>query len=79
MSVKLTNISGGQIVCDLKGDKKTLRLDNKKSTTIEDTEMTPHIEHLVQCGLMLSEKVVVEETPATKTTSKRSASKEKEE
>ena len=35
MSVKLTNISGGQIVCDLKGEKKTLRLDNKKSTTME--------------------------------------------
>lgn len=79
MSVKLTNISGGQIVCDLGVDNKTLRLNNKKSTTIEDTEMTPHIEHLVQSGLMLSEKIVVEETPTTKTTSKRSASKEKEE
>ena len=59
MSLKLTNKSGGQIVCDLKvakGEKpKTLRLNNKQSKTILDTEVTKHIETLVSKGLLLAE------------------------
>ena len=47
MSYKLTNISGGQIVCDLAVEGKTLRLDNKQTTTIKDSEITPHIKNLV--------------------------------
>lgn len=77
MSVKLTNISGGQIVCDLAVAGKTLRLNNRQSKTIKDTEITPHIKNLVTKGLILSEEVVV--TPqATKkeTTSTRSKKKE---
>lgn len=75
MSYKLTNISGGQIVCDLKVEKgedpKTLRLDNKQSKTIEDTEVTKHIDNLVSKGLLLKEEV------KTKTAQK--SNKEKEE
>lgn len=55
MSIKLTNISGGQLVCDLK--TKTLRLDNKKSETIQEVEMTPYIETCVKKGLLVSEKI----------------------
>ena len=70
MSYKLTNISGGQIVCDLAVEGKTLRLNNKQTKTIEDIEMTPHIKNLVAKELMVSEVVLVEET--TKSTKKRS-------
>ena len=77
MSLKLTNISGGQIVCDLAIEGKTLRLDNKQSQTIKDNEITPHIERIIKKGLILSEKVS-EETKATKKTVKNS-NKEKEE
>ena len=75
MSYKLTNISGGQIVCDLAVKGKTLRLDNKQTTTLKDSEITPHIENLVTKGLILSEPI---ETNTVKTTAKSSA-KEKEE
>ena len=75
MSYKLTNISGGQIVCDLKVEKgedlKTLRLDNKQSKVVEDTEVTKHIDNLVSKGLLLKEEV------KTKTAQK--STKEKEE
>ena len=75
MSYKLTNISGGQIVCDLAVEGKTLRLDNKQTTTLKDCEITPHIKNLVTKGLILSESI---ETKTVKTTAKSSA-KEKEE
>ena len=71
MSYKLTNISGGQIVCDLAVEGKTLRLNNKQTKTIEDIEMTPHIENLVTKELMVSEVVLVDEE-TTKSTKKRS-------
>ena len=69
MSVKLTNISGGQIVCDLAVDG-TLRLNNKKSKTIKDTEITPHITNLVKKGLILSEQVSQETKTNKKSTQK---------
>ena len=76
--LKLTNICGGQVVCDLAVEGKTLRLDNKQSTTIEDFEITPHISNMIASGLILSEKVsVVETKKTTKKTAK--SSKEKEE
>ena len=78
MSYKLTNISGGQIVCDLAVEGKTLRLDNKQSTTIKDTEITQHIKNNVERGLILSEHFEAKTTKATKTTTKSSV-KEKEE
>lgn len=76
MSVKLTNISGGQIVCDLADEGKTLRLDNKKSKTIKDTEITPHIKNLVIKGLILSEEVSQPQTVKKESTSTRSKKKE---
>lgn len=80
MSFKLTNISGGQIVCDLAVKDKTLRLDNKKSKTIKDSEITPHIKNLVSKGLILCEQIVSEETKSTKkSTVQKSSKKEKEE
>lgn len=58
MMYKLTNNSGGQIVCDLaKGG--TLRLNNKKSITVNETEITKHIQNLMASGAILSEQVNV--------------------
>jgi len=77
MSYKLTNNSGGQIVCDLAVKGKTLRLDNKKSTTIKDNEITPHIKNLVTKGLILIQQVSNPETKKKDAVKK--DSKEKEE
>lgn len=56
MAVRLTNKSGGLIVCDL-ADGTTLRLNNKASDTIEDSAVTKHIKNLVTKGLLLSKEV----------------------
>ena len=76
MSYKLTNISGGQIVCDLAVEGKTLRLNNKQTKTIKDMDITPHIKNLVLKGLILSEEVVQPQVTKKITTQK--SSKEKE-
>lgn len=77
MSVyKLTNKSGGQLVCDLAVQGKTLRLDNKKSQTIKENEITPHIKNLVSRGLILSEEVVQPQQTKKNTTPKSSKVKE---
>lgn len=60
MSYKVTNISGGLIVCDLATVGATLRLNNKQSKTIKDTEITSHIKNLIAKGLLLSEEILVE-------------------
>ena len=78
MSYKLTNISGGQIVCDLAIEGKTLRLDNKQSKTIKDTEITSYIRKLVTAGLLFSEEISVEKKSTKKNTVKKTV-KEKEE
>lgn len=62
MSIKLTNNSGGLLVCDLKTKDKTLRLNNKQSKTIENTEITKHIDNLVLKGLLLREEVKTKNT-----------------
>lgn len=72
---RLTNISGGQIVCDLVGEDNTLRLDNKQTKTIKDIEITPHINNLVKKGLILSEEVQLEESNVTKKNSVQKNSK----
>lgn len=72
---RLTNISGGQIVCDLVGEDNTLRLDNKQTKTIKDIEITPHINNLVKKGLILSEEVQLEEPSVTKKNSVQKNSK----
>lgn len=64
--LKLTNIMGGQLVCDLATEGKTLRLDDRQSETINENEITPHILHLEECELILIEEVSVE-TPKEKT------------
>jgi len=79
-TIKLINKSGGQLVCDLNGDKKTLRLDNNKSMTINDTEMTKHIKNLVDKGILISEEVAEPKSVKNeKTTVQKKNSKEKEE
>ena len=78
MSYKLTNISGGQIVCDLAVEGKTLRLDNKQSKTIEDNEMTPYISRLISKRLLFSE-VVSKNKKSTKKNTVKKTVKEKEE
>lgn len=77
--LKLTNISGGQIVCDLATEGKTLRLNNKQSKTIKNTEITKHIKTLVTKGLILSETVSEETKTTKKDTVKNNSNKEKEE
>ena len=80
MSYKLTNISGGQIVCDLAIEGNTLRLDNKKTKTIKDNEITPHILNMSDKKLILIEKLNNEVKSVKKeTVKKKSNSKEKEE
>lgn len=56
MSYKLTNISGGQIVCNL-ASGETLRLNNRQSCTVEDEDITKHIRVLESRKLMLCQKV----------------------
>lgn len=77
MLYRITNISGGQVVCDTAIKGKTLRLNDKQSETIKDTEMTPYIERQVKTGIFLSE-IVLEETKPTKTTVSKNSKKEKE-
>lgn len=76
MSYKLTNNSGGQMVCDLATKGKTLRLNNKQSKVYKDNEITPHIKNLVLKGLLLSEYV---EDKTKKETVQKNSVKEKEE
>lgn len=76
MLYKLTNISGGQIVCDLAQKGSTLRLDDKKTQIVKDSEITPHIKNLVLKGLILSEEI--KEIPK-KTTVSKNSKKDKEE
>lgn len=81
MSVKLTNNAGGQIVCDLK-DKSTLRLNVKQSTTVQDEQITKHIENLVTKGLLLSEPIAEPKTVGeekTETTAPNKSVKNKKE
>ena len=78
MSYKLTNVSKGQIVCDLAKEGSTLRLNVGNSQTIKDNEITPHIMNLVSKGLILSEEVSKEITSKKKAVSKNS-NKDKEE
>lgn len=68
MLYKLTNISGGQIVCDLKEKGKSLRLNNRQSKTFKESEITEHINNLVNKGMLLSEKIqeVTEKTVTKK-------------
>lgn len=76
MSYKVTNISGGQLVCDLAVKGKTLRLNNKKSVTIKDNEITPHIQNMMNKKLVLIEKVEVKSTRKKDTVKKNSKEKE---
>ena len=79
MTYKLTNVSGGQIVCDLAVKGKTLRLDNKKSQTVKDNEITPHITNLVNKRLIISEEISAEIHSKKNTVSKKDSNKQKEE
>ena len=76
-SYKLTNKSGGLIVCDLAVEGETLRLNNNQTKTIKDTEITPHIKNLVAKGLVLSE--LVQTRTRTRKKNTQQMSKEKEE
>ena len=78
MSYKLTNVSGGLIVCDLAIKGKTLRLANKQTETIKDKELTPHIKNLVLKGLILSEEVSDEIYSKKEAVSKNSNKKKEE-
>lgn len=77
MSYKITNISGGQIVCDLAVQGETLRLNNKQSKTIKDNEITLHIKNLAFKGLILIEDIPME-TQTKKITTNKGSNKEKE-
>lgn len=61
MQYKLTNISGGQIVCDL-ANGETLRLNNKESQNVKESEITPHIRNLEILGLMMCREISVTKT-----------------
>lgn len=76
MSYKLTNISGGQIVCDLAVEGKTLRLNNKQTKTIQDKEITSHIRNMAVKRLILCEEVEIPQATKKENTSTRSKKKE---
>lgn len=68
--IKLTNKSGGLIVCDLKSKNKnnvkTLRLNNNQSTTCSEDEITKHIENLISKGLVRKDVIKSTEKVAAK-------------
>lgn len=78
MSYKMTNISGGQIVCNLR--EGTLRLKNKQSKVIQESQMTKHIDNLGKKGLLLIEQVTLENQTksAKKDSTTNSSNKQKE-
>lgn len=75
-NVKLTNRCGGELVDTLKSGT-TLRLRNKMSATINEEELTPHIETLVSRGLVLKEIIVPKtaEKSAKKETTRKTSRK----
>ena len=73
--ITLTNKTGGQLVCSLKSGN-TLRLNNKQSTTVKDTEVTQHLETLVSKGLVISRVVKEKEITPTPKKSKEKTVKE---
>lgn len=79
MSVKLTNVSGGQLVCDLANNGGTLRLNNKETKIVKDNEVTSHITRLIEHGLVLSKKVVEPKPTTNKKEVAKNGNKEKEE
>lgn len=80
MSYKLTNVSRGQIVCDLATEGSSLRLNIRESRTVKENEITPHIKNLMKKGLILCEEVLERETTSTKKKAvKKDSNKDKEE
>lgn len=53
--MKITNNSGGQLVCTLK-DGTTLRLNNKKTCYVSNSKITPYITGLSNKGLVFLEE-----------------------
>lgn len=53
---KLTNISGGLLVCDLRTNGKTLRLQHKQSAIVPESEITYHLWNLIVNYLILCEE-----------------------
>lgn len=50
---KITNLTSGEIVCNLATKGKTLRVESKSTQTIEDTEMTPYLFNIENKGLIM--------------------------
>ena len=73
MSYKVTNRTGGQLVCDLAVEGKTLRLNNRQNTTINDNEITQHLKTLESKGLILIEYVSDETKNNKKKTTRKSS------
>lgn len=74
--IAVTNISGGQLVCDL-ASGKTLRLDNKQTQTINENEVTEYLKTLESRGFIKMK--TLDKVSETKTTPKKSGIKNKEE
>lgn len=72
--ITLINRTGGQLVCTLNSGE-TLRLDNKQSANIKDSDVTSHIENLNKKGLVVcivSKEVEKVEKPTQKKSKKQS-------
>ena len=54
--IKLTNNTGGLLVCDL-ADGETLRANVGETIEVKEVQMTSHIENLIKSGLVLKEIV----------------------
>ena len=76
MTIKITNKTGGLLVCDLAGGE-TLRANAGQTVEIREDQITGHLNNLVEKGLVLKE--VVPEHLITENKEVSGKSKEKKE
>lgn len=65
---RVLNLSGGQLVCTL-ASGETLRVDDRKTKEVKDTDMTEYLEHLESIGYVKCTKIVEEDAEPVVTTS----------
>lgn len=74
--IKITNISGGELVCDLK-DGETLRLSNRETTNITEDNVTDYLENIAEKNLIILERLSTNTYSNTTPTPKKEDKKKK--
>lgn len=54
---RITNLTGGLLVCPLRAESNTLRLNNKETKDIPDEDMTDYLYAIEKKGLIKCVKV----------------------